>query len=127
MGCLKEARVIMTSIRDMAKSAIILWAVCFFANSDGKAVVKRSVSEMQMMHNLGEHLHSANRQNWLLEKLQTVHHDPQADEAAGAVDVKAREVRSWRLLPNDLQAKLQKKAVDSNKNYRDVTFKTRLQ
>lgn len=88
---------------------------------------KRSVSEMQMMHNLGEHLHSANRQNWLLEKLQTVHHDPQANEAAGAVDVKAREVRSWRLLPDDLQAKLQKKAVASNKNYRDATFKTRLQ
>ncbi|XP_033029282.1 parathyroid hormone [Lacerta agilis] len=105
----------MTSIRDMAKSAIILWAVCFFANSNGKAVMKRSVSEMQMMHNLGEHLHSADRQNWLLEQLQTVHHDPQAAEAAGAVNVKAREVRSWRLFPDNLQAKLQKKAPDSNK------------
>ncbi|XP_034974586.1 parathyroid hormone [Zootoca vivipara] len=104
----------MTSIRDMAKSAIILLAVCFFANSNGKAVMKRSVSEMQMMHDLGEHLHSAHRQNWLLEQLQTVHHNPQA--AAGEVNAKAREVRSWRLLPDDLQAKLQKKAVDSNKN-----------
>ncbi|XP_062974842.1 parathyroid hormone [Elgaria multicarinata webbii] len=116
----------MTSIRDMAKTAIILCAVCFFANSDGKAVKKRSVSEMQIMHNLGEHLHSANRQTWLLEKLQTVHHDPQAAEET-AMDAKPREVRSWRLLPDHLQAKLQKKQKDWNKGYKDITFKTKPQ
>ncbi|KAF7245347.1 Parathyroid hormone, partial [Varanus komodoensis] len=80
----------MISTRDMAKTAIILYAICFFTNSDGKAVMKRSVSEMQIMHDLGEHLHSTNRQNWLLEKLQTVHHEPRAAEET-AVDAKPRE------------------------------------
>ncbi|XP_053127796.1 parathyroid hormone [Hemicordylus capensis] len=116
----------MTSARDMAKTAVILCAVCIFAGSDGKAVMKRSVSEMQIMHNYGEHLHSADRQNWLLEKLQTVHHDPQAAEAA-AVDAKPREVRSWRVLPDHLQAKMQKKPRDWNKGYRAITFKTKAQ
>ncbi|XP_066467868.1 parathyroid hormone [Tiliqua scincoides] len=116
----------MTSTRDMAKTAIILYVVCFFANSDGKAVMKRSVSEMQIMHNLGEHLHSADRQNWLLEKLQTVHHDAQPAEAA-AVDAKPREARSWRVLPDHLQAKMQKKPKNWNKGYRDITVKTKPQ
>ncbi|XP_061469105.1 parathyroid hormone [Rhineura floridana] len=116
----------MTSTRDMAKTAIILCAIYFFANSDGKAVIKRSVSEMQIMHNFGEHLHSANRQNWLLEKLQTVHHDPQAAEEA-AVDAKPREVRSWRVLPDPLQAKLQTKPKAWNKGSRDINFKTKPQ
>ncbi|XP_044282079.1 parathyroid hormone [Varanus komodoensis] len=103
----------MISTRDMAKTAIILYAICFFTNSDGKAVMKRSVSEMQIMHDLGEHLHSTNRQNWLLEKLQTVHHEPRAAEET-AVDAKPREVRSWKLFPDHLQAKMQKKSTDWN-------------
>ncbi|XP_054825888.1 parathyroid hormone [Eublepharis macularius] len=116
----------MTSTRDMAKTAIVLWTVCLFTYSDGKAMMKRSVSEMQIMHNFGEHLHSADRQNWLLEKLQTVHHDGQPAEAA-AVDAKPREVRSWRLLPDHLQTKMQKKTKDWNKAYTGVTFKTKPQ
>ncbi|XP_042304146.1 parathyroid hormone [Sceloporus undulatus] len=116
----------MTSTRALAKIAVILYAICFFINADGKAVRKRSVSEMQIMHNLGEHLHSANRQNWLIERLQTVHHAPQVAEET-AVDAKPREVRSWRLLPDHLQAKMQKKPKDWNKGYRDSTFKTKSQ
>ncbi|KAL8169825.1 UNVERIFIED_CONTAM: hypothetical protein K2H54_058389 [Gekko kuhli] len=110
----------------MARTAIVLWAVCLFANSDGKAVMKRSVSEVQIMHDLGEHLHSADRQNWLLEKLQTVHHDGQPAEEA-AVDAKPREARSWRLMPDHLQTKMQKKQKDWNKAFRGVTFKTKPQ
>uniref|UniRef100_A0A8D0DFP5 Parathyroid hormone n=1 Tax=Salvator merianae TaxID=96440 RepID=A0A8D0DFP5_SALMN len=121
----------MTSVREVAKTMLILYAACFFTKLDGKAVMKRSVSEMQIMHNLGEHLHSANRQNWLLEKLQTVHHDPEAAEAAAAaaaaVDAKPRETRSWRLHPEQLQAKLQKKPKDWNKSSKEVTFKTKPQ
>nr|XP_056707803.1 parathyroid hormone [Euleptes europaea] len=116
----------MTSTSDMAKTAIILWAVCTFASSDGKTMMKRSVSEMQIMHNLGEHLHSADRQNWLLDQLQTVHHGDQPAEAA-AVDAKPREARSWRLMPDHLQTKTQKKQKDWNKAYRGVTFKTKPQ
>ncbi|XP_048342318.1 parathyroid hormone [Sphaerodactylus townsendi] len=117
----------MTSTRDMANIVIILWAVCLFASSDGKAMMKRSVSEMQIMHNFGEHLHSADRQNWLLEKLQTLHHDGQPAEEAAAVDAKPREVRSWRLMPDHLQTKMQKKQNDWNKAYRGVTLKAKPQ
>ncbi|XP_020652846.2 parathyroid hormone [Pogona vitticeps] len=116
----------MASTRVLVKTAVILYAICFITNSGGKAVMKRSVSEMQIMHDLGEHLHSVNRQNWLLEKLQTVHHDPQAAEET-AVDAKPREVRSWRLLPGHLQAKIQKKPKDWNKGFKDTTFKTKPQ
>lgn len=87
---------------------------------------KRSVSEMQIMHNFGEHLHSADRQNWLLEKLQTVHHDAHPAEEV-AVNAKPREARSWRVLPDHLQAKMQKKPKNWNKGYRDITVKTKPQ
>ncbi|XP_032066483.1 parathyroid hormone [Thamnophis elegans] len=112
----------MTSTRDMTQSAFILCAICFFINSDGKAVMKRSVSEVQIMHDLGEHLHSADRQNWLLEKLQTVHHAPEAIE-----EIKPRETRSWRLRPDHGKPKIQKKPNDGNKGHKDITFKTKPQ
>lgn len=82
---------------------------------------------MQIMHNFGEHLHSTDRQNWLLEKLQTVHHDSQPAEGPVATDAKHREARSWRLLPDHLRAKMQKKSKDWNRAYRDITFKTKPQ
>uniref|UniRef100_H9GQQ7 Parathyroid hormone n=1 Tax=Anolis carolinensis TaxID=28377 RepID=H9GQQ7_ANOCA len=112
----------MTSTRVLAKTTIILYAICFFTNADGK----RSVSEMQIMHNLGEHLHSADRQNWLLERLQTVHHAPLVAEET-VVDAKPREARSWRLHPEHFQAKIQRKPKDWNKGYRDSMFKTKPQ
>ncbi|XP_070591613.1 parathyroid hormone [Erythrolamprus reginae] len=112
----------MTSTKDMTKSAFILYAICFFINSDGKAVMKRTVSEVQIMHDLGEHLHSADRQNWLREKLQTVHHEPEAME-----EIKPRETRSWRLRPDHGKPKMQKKPKDWNKDYKDSTFKTKPQ
>lgn len=74
------------------------------------------------MHDLGEHLHSADRQNWLLEKLQTVHHEPEAIE-----ETKPREVRSWRLRPDHVKPKMQKKPKDWNKGYKDITFKNKPQ
>uniref|UniRef100_A0A8C5SSP0 Parathyroid hormone n=1 Tax=Laticauda laticaudata TaxID=8630 RepID=A0A8C5SSP0_LATLA len=112
----------MTSTKDMTKCAFILYAICFFINSDGKAVMKRSVSEVQIMHDLGEHLHSADRQNWLLEKLQTVHHEPEAIE-----ETKPREARSWRLRPDHEKPKMQKKPKDWNKGYKAIAFKTKPQ
>ncbi|XP_077177977.1 parathyroid hormone [Paroedura picta] len=115
----------MTAIRNMARTAIVLWAVCLLTNSDGKAMMKRSVSEVQMMHDLAENIHSAERQRWLLEQLQNVHHDGQPPEVA--VDTKRREVRSWRLMPDHLQTKMQKRQKDWNKAYRSVTFKTKPQ
>ncbi|XP_045413533.1 parathyroid hormone [Lemur catta] len=62
----------MISAKDMAKVMIVMLAICFLTKSDGKPVKKRSVSEIQFMHNLGKHLNSMERVEWLRKKLQDV-------------------------------------------------------
>ncbi|XP_054442260.1 parathyroid hormone [Pteronotus mesoamericanus] len=63
----------MMSAKDMVKVMIVMFAICFFAKSDGKPIKRRSVSEIQLMHNLGKHLNSMERVEWLRKKLQDVH------------------------------------------------------
>ncbi|NXY83671.1 PTHY protein, partial [Alcedo cyanopectus] len=113
----------MTSIKNLARTAIILYAICFLTNSDGRPMMKRSVSEMQLMHNLGEHRHAVERQDWLQLKLQDVHsasQDLRAQRPRSKDDVVLAEVRSRRLLPE-----MQKKPVDLDKAYMDVLFKAK--
>ncbi|XP_047603417.1 parathyroid hormone isoform X2 [Lutra lutra] len=69
----KSLLVKMMSTKDMVKVMIVMFAICFLAKSDGKPVKKRSVSEIQFMHNLGKHLSSMERVEWLRKKLQDVH------------------------------------------------------
>ncbi|XP_066109943.1 parathyroid hormone [Saccopteryx bilineata] len=63
----------MKSAKDMVKVMIVIFAICFFAKSDGKPIKRRSVSEIQFMHNLSKHLNSMERVEWLRKKLQDVH------------------------------------------------------
>ncbi|KAM9659849.1 parathyroid hormone [Trichechus inunguis] len=63
----------MMSAKGMAKVMVVLFAICFLTQLEGKAVKKRSVSEIQFMHNLGKHLTSMERVEWLRKKLQDVH------------------------------------------------------
>ncbi|NXM43631.1 PTHY protein, partial [Gymnorhina tibicen] len=114
----------MTSVRNLAQVAIILCAICFFTTSDGRPMMKRSVSEMQLMHNLGEHRHTVERQDWLQMKLQDVH--------SALEDIRTQRPRSKddvvlgrRLLPEHLRAAMQKKSMDLDKAYMDVLFKTK--
>ncbi|XP_071415620.1 parathyroid hormone [Pithys albifrons albifrons] len=114
----------MTSIKNLAWTAIILYAMCFLTNSDGRPMVKRSVSEMQLMHNLGEHRHTVERQDWLQMKLQDVHsalEDARAQRPRNKDDI----VLGQRLLPEHLRAAMQKKSIDLDKAYMDVLFKTK--
>ncbi|NXA15049.1 PTHY protein, partial [Sapayoa aenigma] len=114
----------MTSKRSLAWMAIILYAMCFFTSSDGRPMVKRSVSEMQLMHNLGEHRHAVERQDWLQMKLQDVHsalEDARTQRPRSKDDV----VLGRRLLPEHLRAAVQKKSIDVDKAYMDVLFKTK--
>ncbi|NXY60682.1 PTHY protein, partial [Callaeas wilsoni] len=114
----------MPSVRNLARAAIILCAICFFTTSDGRPMMKRSVSEMQLMHNLGEHRHAVERQDWLQMKLQDVHsalEDARTQRPRSKDDV----VLGRRLLPEHLRAALQKKSVDLDKAYMDVLFKTK--
>ncbi|XP_049747917.1 parathyroid hormone [Elephas maximus indicus] len=59
--------------KDLAKVMVVLFAICFLTELEGKPVEKRSVSEIQFMHNLGKHLTSVERVEWLRKKLQDVH------------------------------------------------------
>ncbi|NWW68484.1 PTHY protein, partial [Ifrita kowaldi] len=114
----------MTSIRNLAWAAIVLCVICFFTTSDGRPMMKRSVSEMQLMHNLGEHRHTVERQDWLQMKLQDVHsalEDARTQRPRSKDDV----VLGRRLLPEHLRAAMQKKSVDLDKAYMDVLFKTK--
>ncbi|NXU45766.1 PTHY protein, partial [Drymodes brunneopygia] len=115
----------MPSLRNLVQTAIILCAMCFFTTSDGRPMVKRSVSEMQLMHNLGEHRHTMERQDWLQMKLQDVHsalEDARTQRPRSKNDV----VLGQRLLPEHLRAAMQKKSMDLDKAYMDVLFKTKL-
>ncbi|NWT96687.1 PTHY protein, partial [Urocynchramus pylzowi] len=113
----------MTSVRNLAQAAIILCAMCFFT-SDGRPMARRSVSEMQLMHNLGEHRHTVERQDWLQMKLQDVH---SALEDARTQRPRSKDavVLGQRLLPEHLRAAVQKKPMDLDKAYMDVLFKTK--
>ncbi|KAF2979309.1 hypothetical protein EK904_012476 [Melospiza melodia maxima] len=94
--------------------------MCFITTSDGRPMVRRSVSEMQLMHNLGEHRHAVERQDWLQMKLQDVHsalEDARTQRPRSKDDV----VLGRRLLP----AAAQKKSLDLDKAYMDVLFKAK--
>ncbi|NWI45056.1 PTHY protein, partial [Picathartes gymnocephalus] len=114
----------MPSLRNLARAAIILCAMWFFTTSDGRPMLKRSVSEMQLMHNLGEHRHMVERQDWLQMKLQDVH---SALEDARTQRPRSKDdlVLGRRLLPEHLRAAGQKKSMDLDKAYMDVLFKTK--
>ncbi|NXT86007.1 PTHY protein, partial [Zapornia atra] len=118
----------MTSKKILARTAIMLYAICFFTNSDGRPMTKRSVSEMQLMHNLGEHRHAVERQDWLQMKLQDVHsafEDARTQRPRNKDDIVLGETRSRRLLPEHLRAAMQKKSTDLDKAYMDVLFKAK--
>ncbi|XP_062434013.1 parathyroid hormone [Rhea pennata] len=118
----------MTSIQNLAKTAIIFYAICFFTKCDGRPMMKRSVSEMQLMHNLGEHRHAVERQDWLQMKLQDVHSaldDDRTQRPRNKDDIVLGEIRSRRLLPEHLRATMQKKSIDLDKAYMDVLIKTK--
>ncbi|NXH21771.1 PTHY protein, partial [Bucco capensis] len=118
----------MTSIKTLARTAIILYAMCFITISDGRPMMKRSVSEMQLMHNLGEHRHAVERQDWLQMKLQDVHsalEDARTQRPRNKEEIVLGEPRSRRLLPEHLREAVQKKAIDLDKAYMDVLFKTK--
>ncbi|XP_015331767.1 parathyroid hormone [Marmota monax] len=66
----------MMSAKDMAKVMIVILAIVFLTRTDGKAIKKRAVSEIQFMHNLGKYLASLERIEWLRKKLQDVHRFP---------------------------------------------------
>ncbi|XP_026868080.1 parathyroid hormone 1b [Electrophorus electricus] len=65
----------MFSRRAMDKTivVILLWILCnLVLHLEGVPVGKRSISEVQLMHNVGEHKQVVERQDWLQVKLKTI-------------------------------------------------------
>ncbi|KAJ8412857.1 hypothetical protein AAFF_G00104390 [Aldrovandia affinis] len=87
----------MFSIRhvDTFTVTIFLCILCYSMKSDGKPLGKRSVSEVQLMHDLGEHKHVQKRQDWLQLKMKDIHTASLRNSERG------ERVRARRLLPED--------------------------
>ncbi|XP_037002387.2 parathyroid hormone [Artibeus jamaicensis] len=111
--------------KDMVKVMIVMFAICFFAKSDGKLIKRRSVSEIQLMHNLGKHLNSMERVEWLRKKLQDVHNfvalgAPVAHKDGGSQ-------RPWKKEDNVLVESHQKSLGEADKANVDVLIKAKSQ
>ncbi|CDQ61628.1 unnamed protein product [Oncorhynchus mykiss] len=70
---------------DVKVVLISLCILCYSTQSEGRPVIKRSISEVQLMHNLGEHKH-----------LRDIHTASLRNAERG------EKVRTRRLLPEDL-------------------------
>uniref|UniRef100_A0A8D2BE39 Parathyroid hormone n=1 Tax=Sciurus vulgaris TaxID=55149 RepID=A0A8D2BE39_SCIVU len=115
----------MMSAKYMAKVMILMLAIVFLTKTDGKAIKKRAVSEIQLMHNLGKFLASLERIEWLRKKLQDVHRFP----SPGA-PLDAGEGRSQRSPPkeeNVLVDHYQKSLGEGDKADVDVLIKAKSQ
>ncbi|XP_036906058.1 parathyroid hormone [Sturnira hondurensis] len=113
----------MMSAKDMVKVMIVMFAICFFAKSDGKPIKRRSVSEIQLMHNLGKHLNSMERVEWLRKKLQDVHNfvalgAPMTHKDSGSQ-------RPWKKEDNVLVESHQKSLGEADKADVDVLMKAK--
>ncbi|XP_027008925.1 parathyroid hormone 1b [Tachysurus fulvidraco] len=51
---------------------VLFWSLCILVHLEGLPISKRSISEVQLMHNVGEHKQAVERQDWLQVKLKTV-------------------------------------------------------
>ncbi|XP_074522623.1 parathyroid hormone 1b [Halichoeres trimaculatus] len=62
----------MSSVRHLETLVLIL--LLFLANlyTEAKPIRKRTISEVQLMHNVREHKQVGDRQDWLQEKLKDI-------------------------------------------------------
>ncbi|XP_004634955.1 parathyroid hormone [Octodon degus] len=63
----------MLSAKDIAKVTIVLLAICFLTTTNGKPIKKRSVGEIQLMHDLAKHLAEKARLEWLIQQIKEAH------------------------------------------------------
>ncbi|XP_059567106.1 parathyroid hormone-like [Myotis daubentonii] len=115
----------MMSAKDMVKVMIVLFAICFFAKSDGKPMKRRSVSEIQLMHNRGKHLNAMERTEWLRKKLQDVYNF--VSRQASVVPKDDVSQRPQRKEDNVLVESHQKSLGDTDKADVDVLTKAKSQ
>ncbi|XP_068170300.1 parathyroid hormone-like [Antennarius striatus] len=93
---------------------IAFMAICIlqlFSLSEARPLRKRTVSEVQLMHSLGEHKQVQDRRDWLQMRLHTVHTAP-ARDGSGDVGPPRRRIRPEELpdlsdlTPDEIQSAL---------------------
>ncbi|XP_074130983.1 parathyroid hormone [Sminthopsis crassicaudata] len=87
----------MVSAKDIARAIMVLYVIGFLTNADGKSIMKRAVTEVQLMHDWAEYLNRETRLEWLRKKLaeilppNTIHHGaPRALVAPAEVRLRKR-------------------------------------
>uniref|UniRef100_A0A3P9H5I6 Parathyroid hormone n=1 Tax=Oryzias latipes TaxID=8090 RepID=A0A3P9H5I6_ORYLA len=81
---------------------VLLISLCilhFSIHCQGRPLSKRTVSEMQLMHNLGQHKQVEDRREWLLMRVRGIH-NPAGRRGGGGDPAEARRRR--RLRPEEL-------------------------
>ncbi|XP_036179023.1 parathyroid hormone-like [Myotis myotis] len=111
----------MMSVHDMVKVMIVLFAICVFAKSDGRPLKRKTVGEIQLMHNLHKNLYTEERQDWLLMVLQEV------NTAGSIVPKDDVSQRSRRKEDNILSESHQKRLAEADKADVDALTKAKSQ
>ncbi|XP_036179013.1 parathyroid hormone-like [Myotis myotis] len=106
--------------KEMVKVMIVLFAICFFAKSDGKTLQKKTVGEIQLMHNWRQHLNNKARREWLRNLLAKVN-------MAGAMVPRDVSRRSLRKEDNVLFESHEKRLAEADKADVDVLTKVKSQ
>nr|XP_046250711.1 parathyroid hormone 1a [Scatophagus argus] len=75
---------------------ISLCVLHLFALHEARPLRKRTVSEVQLMHNLGEHKQAQERREWLQMRLRSIHTAPGRD-SSGEAGPSRRRLRSEEL------------------------------
>uniref|UniRef100_A0A3B3B521 Parathyroid hormone n=1 Tax=Oryzias melastigma TaxID=30732 RepID=A0A3B3B521_ORYME len=82
----------MLSVRYLETLVLLVFIACCI--TEAKPLRKRSISEMQLMHNLQEHKQVGERQDWLQEKLKKIispSNKPQQGQAASVKSLLLKE------------------------------------
>ncbi|XP_016370073.1 parathyroid hormone-like [Sinocyclocheilus rhinocerous] len=76
---------------------IVLWDLCSLLYLEGLPLSKRSISEVQLMHNVREHKEMLERQDWLQLKLNNILipslNDPQKEQKVKTNSPSIRRLR----------------------------------
>ncbi|EHB17590.1 Parathyroid hormone [Heterocephalus glaber] len=115
----------MMSAKAMAKVMIVMLAICFLTKADGKPIKKRSVSEIQLMHNMSKHLATKARLEWLLKKLQEAHNF--ISLGSSLTNKEGGSQRSFKKEDNVLVDNYQKSLGEADKADVDVLIKAKSQ
>ncbi|XP_008149231.1 parathyroid hormone [Eptesicus fuscus] len=111
----------MMSAKDMVKVMIVMFAICFFAKSDGNPIKGKTVGDAQLLSNVRQLLQNKDGQELVQKLLHELNvFDSTAPKGKGSA-------RSRRKEDNVLYERHQKSLAEADKAYLDVLTKAKSQ